>query len=124
MDVVDMDLAGDVSGFTLSSIRRESARLWRLDGTAGRLGYSVFGFAIFGGFARGVPQSWRGADLNVGGARRGGQTRVQRVAWVSSRAPQPSGCRGLFRVTALNSGKSTTYSTRLAHRIIGAGPDV
>jgi hypothetical protein len=124
MDVVDMDLAGNVSGFTLSSSSRPSARLRRLEVTAGRLGYSVFGFAIFGGFAHDVPQSWRGAGLNVGGTRRGIQTRVQRVAWVSSRAPQPLGCRGLFCVTDLNSGKSTTYSTRLTRRIIGAGPAV
>ena len=46
MAVGDMDLAGDVSGFTSSSTSLSTESVWLLGNAAGRLGYSVFGFAV------------------------------------------------------------------------------
>src|SRR3990167_9880780 len=48
----------------------------------------------------------------------GSQIRVRRVATIVQSAPRYSKRGGLLAVTALNSSKSITYSTRLAQHII------
>ena len=122
MDVVDMDLAGSVSVFTSSSVSRELVRLWRGEAAAGRLGYSVFGFAVL---LAGSPA----ASSRIGP--------VRTCFWRMSEGAQ-TGCRGWhgvpaapgfsiadrakLRVTALNSGKSITYNARLVRHIIGGCP--
>ncbi len=115
--VIDGRGATGAAGFTASSASHSVQRR-AVAGAAGRWGYSVSGSRRSAGCAAGLQRPGRGSGLDGEGMER----RPGPGACGGNGCPigtHGTGCRGVLHgVGALNSRKSTTYSTRLGRRII------